>query len=433
MRSDSFRAIPYAPHRFPVLGHAPVLLRRPLPFLRSLTDAGPVVRLRLGPTSAYLVTDPALVRRVLVADAARYTKGLHYRKLAALLGNSLSTTDGRHHRERRRLLQPAFHHRHLPRYADLIRESTLELADGWRAGAVIAIDDAMRELSLTVAARTLCSAAPSAHAIETIRRDLPTVLRGVAWRVLISAPVLERLPLPANRRFTAANRRLRQVVADLVAHYRSAGLDHGDLLSLLLAARDPDTGAGLTDDEIRDELVNLLFAGTETTGNAMAWLWHAVAAHPGVADRLRDEARDGSGEYAQRVARETLRLYPPPWLVSRQTRAATELGGHLLPAGAHVLFSPYALQRHPDHFPDPDVFDPDRWLPGRRAEMSRTAFLAFGAGPQNCVGEGLAMLEITTVATTLAARFRLVPVAPTAPKVSATLTPDRLRMRVTPW
>ncbi|MFJ1461106.1 cytochrome P450 [Nocardia sp. N2S4-5] len=426
-------SIPSAPQRFPVLGHAPVLLRRPLPFLRSLTDTGPVVHLRLGPVSAYLVTDPRLVRRVLVADAARFTKGLHYQKLAALLGNSLSTTDGRRHRERRRLLQPAFHHGHLARYADLIRESTLELIDGWRAGAVLAIDDAMRELALTVVARALCSAAPNTQAITVIRRDLPTVLRGVAWRVLVSAPVLERLPLPANRRFTAANRRLRQVVADLVAHYRSAGVDNGDLLSLLLAARHPDTGAGPTDDEVCDEMVNLLFAGTETTGNAMAWLWHAVSAHPAVAQRLHDESCGGSVDYAQRVARETLRLYPPPWLVSRQTRVAVELGGYRLPAGAHVLFSPYALQRHPDHFPDPDVFDPDRWLPDRRAEVSRTAFLAFGAGSQNCIGEGLAMLEITTVAATIAARFRLDPVLPTSPKPSAALTPDRLRMRVTPW
>lgn len=204
-------------------------------------------------------------------------------------------------------------------------------------------------------------------------------------------------------------------------------------MSLLLAARHPDTGAGLTDDEVCDEMVNLLFAGTETTGNAMAWLWHAVSAHPAVAQRLHDESCGGSVDYAQRVARETLRLYPPPWLVSRQTRVAVELGGYRLPAGAHVLFSPYALQRHPDHFPDPDVFDPDRWLPDRRAEVSRTAFLAFGAGSQNCIGEGLAMPEITTVAATIAARFRLDPVLPTSPKLSATLAPDRLRMRVTPW
>ncbi|MBB5915350.1 cytochrome P450 [Nocardia transvalensis] len=391
------------------------------------------MRLRLGPTTAYLVTDPALVRDLLTADAAHFTKGLHYRALAALLGDSLSTTDGHRHRERRRLLQPAFHHSHLTRYGDLIRESALELIDGWRPGTVIPVDDAMRDLSLTVATRTLCSAAPSAEAIAVIRRDLPTVMRGVAWRVLVSAPWLERLPIPSNRRFVAANRRLRRVVADLVAHYRSADTDHGDLLSLLLAARHPDTGAGLTDNEIRDEMVNLLFAGTETTGNALAWLWHAVAADPGVEQRLHDESLSGADDYARRVARETLRMYPPPWLVSRQARTEVALGGHRLPADAHVLFSPYALHRHPDHFPAPDTFDPDRWLPGRRGDVSRTAFLAFGAGAQNCIGEGLAMLELATVTTTVAACVRLIPTSPAAPKLSATLAPDRLPMRVTPW
>ncbi|WP_406274332.1 cytochrome P450 [Nocardia sp. NBC_00881] len=431
MRSDPVDSeIPLAPGRLPLLGHIPILLRAPLPFVCSVSGLGPVVRVQLAGTTNYLVTDPALVRQVLVADVARFSKGVHYDKLRALLGNSLSTTSGVHHRDRRRLMQPAFHQRQISHYADLIRHATTRLVGEWREGQVVAVDDAMRQLSLTIAAEALCSTALRPQAMDVIQRDLPVVMRGVAWRVLLPSSTIERLPLPANRRFQVSNKRLRQIVAELVARYRSEGIDHGDLLSLLLTARHPDTGVGMEDNQIRDEIVNLLFAATETTGNAMAWLWHAVAGHPEVQQGLRGSARSSTTDYARRVARETLRLYPPPWLVSRQTREPVQLGPYRLPADAPILFSPYAIQRHPDNFPSADRFDPDRWLPDRLGESNRHAYLAFGAGPQNCIGEGFAMLEIATVATTIAAYCRLVPTSVTVETASATLVPSQLRMTV---
>ncbi|WP_163569877.1 cytochrome P450 [Fodinicola feengrottensis] len=181
-----------------------------------------------------------------------------------------------------------------------------------------------------------------------------------------------------------------------------------------------------TTNQVRDEVVNFLFAGTETTGNAMAWLWHALGAHP---DAER-QVQAGDSAFVDRVARETLRLYPPPWLVSRRVREPLQLGAYELPAGSQVLFSPYAVQRDPASYADADRFDPDRWLPERAAQAPRHAFLSFGAGPQNCVGEGFATLEMATVTSTIAAQWRLVPVGDTKEKASATLLPSRLQMRV---
>lgn len=432
MRSDrTDPGIPVAPRHLPLLGHLPALARAPLPFVRSLAEHGDVVTVYLARTPAYVVTDPRLVRRILVADAGDYTKGVQYQKLSGLLGNSISTTDGTAHRDRRRLMQPAFHREHHRGWTELVRTRTQCLVDEWQPGEVVAVDDAMRALSLTVVARVLCSADLGDDLVETVQRDLPLVLRGVAWRVLLSDERIERLPLPANRRFDAANARLREVVTAVIARYRAAGRDHADLLSMLLAARDQDTGIGMDDNQIRDELINLLFAGTETTGNAMAWLWHVLGTHPEVEQRVHAEVSAGvMTDYTRRVVRETLRLYPPPWLVSRQARRDVRLGAHRIPAGAQLLFSPYAIQRDPNCYPEAERFDPDRWLPGRITEQQRHAYLAFGTGPQNCIGEGLAMLEMTTVAATILRRHRLVPVADTAEKASATLLPDQLRMRV---
>lgn len=414
--------VPVAVGRVPLLGHLPALVRNPLRFVRTATLQGPVVRVDLLRTPAYLVTEAKLVRDVLVSSAGAFDKGVQYEKLAALLGNSISTTSGLEHRDRRRAIQPAFRHERIAHYETLMRDAATEVIDGWRPGQIVAVDQVMRALALTIVSRALCSADPGTGAVATIQRDLPQVLRGVAWRVLLSSPAIERLPLPANRRFAAANARLRTVVAEMVAHRRRAGRPTDDLLSLLMYGSEP-----LDDDRIRDEVVNILFAGTETTGNAMGWMWAMLGRSPELARQLKN----GDHGLASRVARETLRCYPPPWLVSRRVREPVTIGPHVLRRGAQVLFSPYAIARDPANYPRPDTFDPDRWTLQRRAEAPRHAYLPFGAGAQNCVGEGFAMLEMTTVAMTIAARWRLTPIGVTHEKASATLAPSQVRMRVT--
>src|SRR5215217_8055242 len=248
-RKTTLKKVPQAPGRVPLLGHLPALARGALPFVSSLKEYGDVVVIFLARTPAYLVTNPELVRRILVTDVHHFGKGLQYEKLGALLGNSLSTTNGMEHRDRRRLMQPAFHHERIAQQSELMRNATEDLIKDWRPGQLIAMDDAMRALALTIVARSLCSTDLGRDMIDTIQRDLPVVLNGVAWRVLLSNKTVEKLPLPTNRRFAAANHRLRAVVADVVRSYRQAGADHGDLLSLLINARDSETGATLSDQQ----------------------------------------------------------------------------------------------------------------------------------------------------------------------------------------
>ena len=423
-------AIPVAPGRWPLFGHLPSLARSPLRFIRTVRQLGDVVAVYLGGTKAYLVNSPELIRQVLVGNVHRFDKGLEYEKLGGLLGNALATSSGVPHRDRRRMIQPAFHHQHIAGYEALMREATTALINTWQAGKVVAVDQAMRELALTIVAKAMCSTELGANAIATIQRDLPRVMSGVAWRVLSPIPALERLPIPANQRFDGANKRLRAVVSTLITKYRKTGAEHGDLLSMLLHARDPETGTALNDKQIQDEVVNLLFAGTETTGSAMAWAWYELSRNPEIEKQLRAEAESGENELAMRVCKESLRIHPPAWLMSRRVREPIWFGEHQIPVGTIVLFSPYAVQRDPKVYRNPAQFDPDRWLPERAAENPRHAFLAFGAGPHNCIGEGFALLEMTTVLSTIASRFRLVQADSTVEKVTATLVPNRLNMRV---
>ncbi|MFE6862338.1 cytochrome P450 [Nocardia sp. NPDC057668] len=422
--------VPDAPWRLPVVGHLPALLHDRLAFVTAASRVGPVAAVSLAGTDAFLINDPALVRRVLVDDVASFGKGIQYEKLRILLGESVSTSCGVAHRDRRRAMQPAFQRGMFDSYAALIRRETDRLVDRWRVGQEVLIDDEMRKLSLSIVTGAMCSAELDPAAIAVIQRDLPTVMRGVAWRALVSSPALERLPIPANRRFRAANARLRQIVMTMVQSRPPVRDDRRDLLGVLRTAGADSSGSRPSDDQLRDELVNVLFAGTETTGNALGWLWHALATHPEVGDRLRTESGSSGLEYAYRVARETLRLYPPPWLISRRTVRPVRVGAYAFPADVHILFSPYAIHRHPDNFPAAVSFDPDRWLPGRMVDGSRHSFLAFGAGPHNCIGEGFALLEIAIVATRIASRYRLTPRGKARGSALATLTPLRLRMVV---
>jgi cytochrome P450 len=422
-----------APNRWPLLGHVSTLIRSPFSFIQSLNEIdADIFVVYLGRIPAYLVTNPQLVRHMLVVDPESFVKGLQYQRLAGLLGDSLSTVSGPAHRSRRRLMQPAFHRARIQQHVGAMREAAEDLIRDWRPGDIVAIDEAMRALALTIVTRALFSAEIDAEMMSTVQRDLPLVLHGVAWRALLPGRTVDRLPLPANKRFHEAKDRLRQVVAALAARDHPTTASHHDFVSLLLESHDPDTGFRLDSARIQDELANFMFAGAETTGNAMAWLWQVLGTEPEIERRLHAESCKGVTDLTERVVLETLRLYPPPWLVPRQTIRPVQLGQYALPSGAHVLFSPFAIQRDSRNYPDPLIFDPDRWLPDRVGQ-SRRAYFPFGAGPHNCIGQGFAMLEMVTVASAIARRYRLVPLSPTNFKTSATLAPDELRMRVEPY
>ncbi|MFF8958527.1 cytochrome P450 [Streptomyces sp. NPDC014894] len=436
-------AVAAAPGRLPGVGHALSMARRPLEFLTSLASLGDLVEVRLGSRPAYLPCHPELVRQVLLNARVYDTGGPVKDKARPILGNGLITSDWADHRRQRRMVQPAFHPARIATYAQVMRDECARQVSLWEAGRPMDIADAMQGLTARVTARALFSTDMAPHSVAEIQRSLPLMVSGAYRRAVDPTGLLARLPLAANRAFTAALGRLHTLIDTIVADYRRAGEDRGDLLSALLAASDEEDGGRMSDREVHDQVMTLLLAGVETTASALTWAWHLLAANPEAERRLHaevDEVLAGgrTPDYAdiprlahtQRIFTETLRLYPPAWMFTRMTTERTELGGRRLPAGTDVLISPYVIHRDPGLFPDPEAFDPDRWLPERAKSVSRGAYLPFGAGSRKCIGDVFGMTEATLALAAIASRWRLRPVPGTTvrPRAQMSLTTGPLQM-----
>lgn len=417
-----------APGRLPIVGHALALQRRPLEFLESLNSYGDVVKIYLGHLPVYVVTSPELVHQMLVTEAGSFDKGRLFDKMRGFVGNGILTSGGELHRRQRRLLQPAFHRERITHYVKVMRETTETLAATWRPGQVVEMQGAIDELSLGVAAAALFSSELGRHAVDEVQRCLPIVLRGVVARTLSPVEVLHKLPTPGNRRFIAAEARVRRVIDGVIEAYRADGTDCGDLLSMVLAARDADTGQGMTDVQARDELVTLLLAAAETTASTLGSFFHELGRHPSIEHRVSTELRevlDGRAidygdiarlEYTQRVLTEVLRLYMPTDMLMRRTATDVTLGDTRLPAGTELLFSIPVLHRDPVFYPDPLTFDPDRWLRQPVKDLPRGAYIPFGGGNRQCIGNTFALTEMMVVAATILSRWELTPVPGSKPR-----------------
>ncbi|MGH3816111.1 MAG: cytochrome P450 [Pseudonocardiaceae bacterium] len=432
---------PIVPGRLPLLGHTMSLLGRRFRFLSSLRSHGEVVRIYLGPLPVYVVTSPELAWQVLATNADRFDKGILFDKIRPLFGNGLANSNGDVNRRQRRLVQPAFQRKRIAGYVHTMAGVASDLIESWRPGEVVAVDKRMEDVALTVVGRTLFSTELGREAIAEVQRSMPILTKYLAVRAF--SP--EWLPIPANRRFDEAAARFRRVVAEVIAAARAEGKDHGDLLSTLLLARDEDTGEGMSDQQVSDEIVTILTAGMETTALALAWLFHELGQHPEVERRFHaeiDQVLDGRMatfndiprlEYTQRIISEILRKYPI-LILMRRARTDVDLGGVHIQPGTEVALSQYALHHDPHLYPDPARFDPDRWLPDRAARLPRGAFIPFGAGLHHCPGYSFAETEIAIVAATVAARWRLMPVTgkPVHLRMAVTMDPSQLPMIAVP-
>ncbi|MDX3073625.1 cytochrome P450 [Streptomyces sp. NPDC088354] len=436
------RSVPRAPGRLPLLGHVWPLARDTLGFVKSLRDTGDLVRVDVGTMSVYFVNSPALVNELLVTKGRSFEKGRFFDRLKILVGDGLVTAGGETHRRHRKLMQPMFHRSRIAGYAEIMNAQALALAESWRPGETVAVEREMAALVVNTLSGTMFSTDIGKPAVDAIRVHLPVIVNTLLLRTA-SPSFLDRVPIPANRRFDAAAGQLLRVIDDVVAAARTAGdTDRPDLLSTLLAARDADTGESLTDVEVRDELSTILFAGAENTATTLTWAFHEIARHPEVEERLLDEIAAVSGggpvtvdavakyEYLPRVINEVVRLHGVTLLMRRSVEPV-ELGGVLLPAGTEIAFSLYALHRDPRSFPDPERFDPDRWLPERSADRPRGAFVPFGSGTRKCIGDSFAWMQMIVSLATLLSHRRLRPTGHFAREVAAAVPhPDRLPMVV---
>lgn len=438
-------SVPTAPGRWPVLGHTPALLRHRFGFTEGLHVHGEVVRVYLGTLPMYFVTTPELTHDVLVTDSANFRKGAMFDRFRPFVGNGLVNSEGGFHLRQRRLVQPAFHRDRIARYTGKMTTAVSRLSESWRPGELREINEDMQALAVTIVGEALFGTEFGRVAIEEARRSLPVVIRHGMVRALSPAfagPLMVR----GNRRFDRAVRRMREVVGTLIGewHTTGGGEDRGDLLSMLLTARDED-GEPMTDQQAHDEVVTLLSAGIETSALALAWVFHEIARHPDVEGRVHEEIdRVLAGRpvtaadvpkltYVQQVVTETLRVYPI-WILMRRTLRPVRLGGVPLPEDTEVTISPHALHHDARWFPDPYRFDPDRWAGDRTRNVPRGAFIPFGAGNRMCVGNAFAMTEMTVTVATIASRWRLVPVPerPVLVRYTSTAYPARLSMTAQP-
>ncbi|MDX3750366.1 cytochrome P450 [Streptomyces sp. AK08-02] len=436
---------PFAGGGVPLLGHGWQLVRDPLGYFARLRDHGDVVRLKLGPKTVYAATAPELVGE-LALNPDYIIGGPLWESLEGLLGKQgVATANGPTHRRQRRTIQPAFRLDVLPEYGPIMEEEAQAFARRWQPGEVIDTTAESFRVAVRIAARCLLRGDYMDERAERLCAALATVFLGMYRRMVIPAGPLYRLPLPGNLKFNRALADMHLVVDEIVAERRASGQNPDDLLTALLTATDGN-GDPIGEQEIHDQVIAIVTPGAETVASTIMSLLQVLAEQPEHADKVAEEGESVAGDrpvafadvrelaHTNNVVVETMRLQPPVWILTRRAVAETELGGYRIPAGADLVYSPYAIQRDPRSYERNTEFDPDRWLPERVKDLPKYAMTPFGVGNRKCPSDHFSMAMLTILTAELARkwRFERVPESRDALRVGITLHPDRMLLRATP-
>ncbi len=427
-----------APRASFLLGHLPEFGRDPLGFLSLCArEHGDWVPLRFINQTVWLLNDASQIEVVLSSQNRNFRKTAGYRTpfMRRLFGQGLLTSEGDFWLRQRRLAQPAFHRDRINNYAKNVVGFAEKMVAGWRPGETRDIHQDMMRLTTEVVTKSLFNSEVPPEIDEmssasAVVMEQFTSQRG-AWRLL-----LPFLPTPGSIRFERVMRRLDAFIHALIRERRASGQDTGDLLSMLLQARDED-GSGMTDRQLRDELTTLMVAGLDTTALALSWSFHLLSRHPEIEAKLCAGVREALGgenpsaadlprlSYAEMVIKETLRLYPPGWIIGRELMNDCEIGGRRLKAGSSIIMSQWLKHRDPRHFENPDQFIPERWEGDKLKGLPKFAYFPFGGGPRICIGAAFAMLEAVLVLAVVTRKFRLsaVPGREPVPWAAITLQP----------
>jgi cytochrome P450 len=408
-----------------LLGHLPEIRRGPLQFLERLArEYGDIARFRFLNNEGYLLNNPEYIRHVLVENNRNYNKqSFDYQILKPIVGNGLLTSDGDFWLRQRRLIQPSFHKQRIRNFGSIMVESTLEMLERWdrRDQKELDISFEMMRLTLTIVGRALFSKDIGQEA-DVVGEAFSYANEYITNRTRTPLPLPLSWPTPSNRRFQKAKRDLDAVVLEMITERRSTknqAEQPADLLDMLLRARDEHSGEGMTDSQLQDEVMTLMLAGHETTANALTWTWYLLSQNPSAEARLHaelDEVLAGrppsvddisSLPYTSMVVQESMRLYPPAWIIGRNVVSDDVIGGYRIPAGSTVEMSPYLMHRHPSFWKDPERFDPERFTPEASEKRPAFAYFPFGGGPRLCIGRDFAMLEARLILAAVASKYKL--------------------------
>jgi cytochrome P450 len=364
----------------------------------------------------YLVSDPDLIQEVLVTQHKNFVKGDFLQRTKKVFGEGLLTSESDFHHRQRRLVQPAFSHTRIAGYADVITAYTDRVLGDWKDGQILDLHAEMTRLTMTIIGKCLFNEDVEEQS-GTLSQSLTDIIE---YFNRLSSPfawLLEKLP--SNRKYLRAVERVDKMVYGMIEDRKKTGSDPGDLLSMLLSARDLDGGA-MSDRQIRDEALILFAAGHETTANALSWTWYLVSTHPEVEKKIHEEVDSVLDKgnppafadvprlpYITNVLTEGMRLYPPAWILTRQAVRDCTIGDYIVPAETDVLMSQYVLHHDERFFKNPERFDPDRWTREMRAKLPRFAYFPFGGGPRSCVGEPFAWMEGELIIARMAQKWNL--------------------------
>jgi cytochrome P450 len=433
-----------APGRVPVLGHLPAYLRNPLKFLSQAQGLGPFVDVEFPMMRSVMLTEPEHIEEVLVTKSKSFSKDIYAQDLKRLLGEGLLTSEGDFWLRQRRLAQPAFHKERIASYGRTMVDCAEAEVSRWRDGEVRDVHEDMMRVTLEIVGKTLFGTNVADRA-KDIAVALDAVMARYTDPVAMGVPHWDKLPTPGNKRFREGVAMIDSVIRELIAaHRQNRAGDGSDLLAMLLAARDED-GSGMSDQQLRDEVITLILAGHETTAIALSWTWMLLSQHPEVARKLEEELDRVLGdhaptladvpklEYADRVIRESMRLYPPAWSLGRQALVDVTIGGLPIKKGEQIWMIQWAMHRDARFFPEPERFNPERWSGDMQKKLPRYAYFPFGGGPRFCIGQSFAMMEAVLLLATFARAYRLtlLPEHPIEPLTAVTLRPKHgLRVRL---
>jgi cytochrome P450 len=392
---------------------------------------GDAAYFRVARRRTMLLSHPDDIEQVLVTENRRFIKNYALSFLQPLLGKGLLLNEGDSWLRQRKLIQPAFARPRVESYAPAMVEATERMLGGWRAGETIELAPELHKLTMTIAARSLLGIEISGQFGE-VASCLQTVLHDFLARFRAAIPTPYWLPTPRNLRLKRAIRRLDAILQELVDERRASNSNAGgglrgwgnDFLSILMQARDEDDGTGASDKQLRDEVMTLFVAGHETTANALGWTLYLLGLHPEIQRQVRDEVRTVLGErtptaadlprlaLCERVIRESMRLFPPAYVIGRRPLEDITIGGHFIAAGTNVLMSQWIVHRDERWYDEPLRFWPDRWADGLANRLPKYAYFPFGGGPRVCIGNTFAMFEATLILALIAQRFTLELVSP---------------------
>lgn len=412
--------VPQGPKGHFLLGVMSEFNRDSLAFIERLArDYGDVVRARFFYITSYFIYHPEHIERVLTTDNRNFIKPRSVRSpfFCRLVGNGLLTSEGDFWRRQRRLAQPAFHRGRINTYGETMVAYAEKMIDAWRDGDVRDVHEDMTHLTMQIVTRTLFNTDVT-HEARHINTALQVIIEPFSSQATLKWILDNRLPTPANRRFHDAVRQIDDFIYRIINERRASAEDHGDLLSMLLQAQDED-GTRMTDKQLRDEAMTLFLAGYETTSLALSWAWYLLAQNPEAEKKLwqeLDEVLKGRApqvsdmpnlRYTEMIAKETMRLYPPAYIVGREAVKACEIGGYRVAAGTQLFMPTWVVHRDARFFESPNEFRPERWTPDFIEQLPRYAYFPFGGGPRVCIGNSFAMMEFILLLATIAQKFRL--------------------------